>query len=230
VHNFNIPIALRPIRLRDPTAKDNPMVVIGLTGSLAMGKSTVAQFFAETGVPVHDADLAVHQLYASGAASQIEAAFPGTINSQGVDRVALAKRVLGDDAALRRLEAIVHPMVRRHEEQFLEMAERSGAGVAVLDIPLLFETGSDRRVDAVIVVTAPADMQRERALGRSGMTEDKFRALLAKQMPDAEKRRRADFIVDTSGSFDSTRAQVHAILQAAPRLAIRRGRSLPPSD
>ena len=209
-------------------AKDNRMVVIGLTGSLAMGKSTVAKFFAEAGVPVHDADLAVHQLYAGEAAPQIEAVFPGTTDSQGVNRDALAERVLGDDAALRRLEAIVHPMVRRREEQFLEAAERSGTGVAMLDIPLLFETGSDTRVDAVVVVTAPAEMQRERALGRSGMTEEKFQALLAKQMPDAEKRKRADFIVDTSGSFDSTRAQVRAILRTAPRSAIRRGRSPSP--
>jgi dephospho-CoA kinase len=205
-------------------AKDNRMVVIGLTGSLGMGKSTVARFFAEAGVPVYDADATVHRLYSGEAAAPLEAAFPGTTESGHVDRDQLARRVLGDPEALRRLEAIVHPLVRRDEERFLQAAEQSGAGLAVLDIPLLFETDGDRRVDAVVVVTAPAELQRMRAFRRSGMTEEKFQALLAKQMPDAEKRRRADFIVDTSGSFDSTRAQVHAILRAAPGLAIRRNR------
>jgi dephospho-CoA kinase len=185
------------------------MVVIGLTGSLAMGKSTVAQFFADAGVRVHDADAAVHRLYAGEAAAPLEAAFPGTTDRQGVDR----------------LESIVHPLVRQDGERFLADAERAGAQVAVLDIPLLFETGSDRRVDVVVVVTAPFELQHSRAFRRPGMTEEKFQALLAKQMPDAEKRRRADFIVDTSGSFDSTRAQVHAILRAIPGLAIRRGRA-----
>jgi len=198
------------------------MVVIGLTGSIGMGKSTTARFFAEAGLPVHDADLATHRLYAGEAAPLIERAFPGTTGHAGVDRNALAKRVLGDGAAFHRLETIVHPLVRREEIRFLDGAEKAGAPVAVLDIPLLFETGADRRVDAIVVVTAPADVQRARAFERADMTEEKFEALLAKQMPDAEKRRRADFVVDTSGGFDSTRAQVHAIVNAAHALPIRR--------
>jgi dephospho-CoA kinase len=206
------------------------MIVIGLTGSIGMGKSTTARFFAEAGLPVHDADLAVHRLYAGEATPLIEQAFPGTADTAGVDRNKLAKRVLGDAAALRRLETIVHPLVRREENRFLEDAERAGAPVAVLDIPLLFETGADRRVDAVVVVTAPADVQRARAFRRADMTEEKFQALLAKQMPDAEKRRRADFIVDTTGDFNSTRTQVHAIVDAARALPIRRHRSDAPED
>ena len=201
------------------------VVVIGLTGSIGMGKSTTSHFFSEAGVPVYDADLAVHRLYAGPAASIVEAEFPGVSNAEGIDRDKLAKRVLGDPEALRRLEGIIHPLVRREEVRFLEEAERAGAPVAVLDIPLLFEIGADRRVDAVVVVTAPAEMQRTRTLGRTGMTEEKFQALLAKQMPDAEKRRRADFVVDTSRGFDFARQQVHAILQAAPALPIRRHRS-----
>jgi dephospho-CoA kinase len=200
------------------------MVVIGLTGSLGMGKSTTARFFAEAGVPVHDADGTVHRLYAGEAAHLIEQAFPGTTTAAGVDRTRLAQRVLGDAEALRRLEGIVHPLVRREELRFLDEAEKAGVPVVVLDIPLLFETGGDSRVDAVVVVSAPAEMQRARAFERPGMTEEKFRALLAKQMPDAEKRRRADFVVDTSNSLDSARAQVHAILRDAPQLPIRRGR------
>jgi len=198
------------------------MVVIGLTGSLGMGKSTTAGFFAEAGVPVHDADVVVHRLYAGEAAQLIEQAFPGTTDATGVDRERLARRVLGNPEALRQLEAIVHPLVRREELRFLDAAEGAGAPVAVLDIPLLFETGGDRRVDAVVVVSAPADMQRARAFARPGMTEEKFQGLLAKQLPDAEKRRRADFVVDTSKGLDSARAQVRAILTQATKLPIRR--------
>jgi dephospho-CoA kinase len=203
------------------------MVVIGLTGSIGMGKSTTARFFAEAGVPVHDADLTVHRLYAGEAAPLIEAAFPGVADRDGVNRTKLAARVLGDPEAMRRLEGIVHPLVWREELKFLDAAEQAGAPVAVLDIPLLFETGGDRRVDAVVVVTAPAATQRSRAFERPGMTEEKFQALLTKQMPDAEKRRRADFVVDTSRGFDSARAQVHAILREAAALPIRRSRSDP---
>jgi dephospho-CoA kinase len=198
------------------------MVVIGLTGSIAMGKSTAERFFAEAGVPVHDADLAVHRLYAGEAVPLIEAAFPGVAGADGVDRAKLAARVLGDGAAMRRLESIIHPLVRREEADFLAAAEKSGTPVAVLDIPLLFETGGEARVDAVVVVSAPAAVQRARVFARADMTEEKFQALLARQLPDAEKRRRADFVVDTSGSFDSTRAQVHAILSKAATLPIRR--------
>jgi dephospho-CoA kinase len=201
------------------------MITIGLTGSIGMGKSTTARLFAEAGVPVHDADQTVHRLYAGEGAPLIEAAFPGVTNAEGVDRGKLAKRVLGDPDALRRLEAIVHPLVRREELRFLDHAEEAGAPVAILDIPLLFETGADRRVDAVVVVTAPAEMQRARAFERAGMTEEKFQALLAKQMPDAEKRHRADFVVDTSRGLDSARMQVHAILCQAPTLPIRRKES-----
>src|SRR5215469_1942273 len=190
-----------------------------------MGKSTTARFFAEAGVPVYDADLAVHRLYAGDAVPMIEAEFPGVSNQEGIDRDKLAKRVLGDPGALRRLEGIIHPLVRLEETRFLDEAERAGAPIAVLDIPLLFETGAHRRVDAVVVVTAPAQLQRARAFSRAGMTEEKFQALLAKQMPDEEKRRRADFVVDTSKGFDFAREQVHAILRTAPRLPIRRGRS-----
>jgi len=197
------------------------MVILGLTGSIGMGKSTTADFFAEAGAPVHDADAAVHRLYAGAAAPAIEAAFPGTTADGKVDRAKLAEHVLKDPAALKRLEAIVHPLVRRDEERFLREAEAAGAQVAVLNIPLLFETGGERRCDAVVVVSAPPEMQRERVMTRPGMTEQKFASLLGKQVPDAEKRRRADFVVDTSKDFDSTRAQVHAILQAAARLPKR---------
>jgi dephospho-CoA kinase len=198
------------------------MVVLGLTGSLGMGKSTTARFFAEAGVPVFDADAAVHRLYAGEAAAAIEAAFPGTTGDHGVDRAKLAQAVVGDPAALARLEAIIHPLVRREELRFIDEADKAGAPVAVLDIPLLFETGRASLVDAVVVVSAPPEVQRTRAFERPGMTEEKFRALLAKQMPDEEKRRRADFVVDSSRSYDSARAQVHAILRAAEGLPIRR--------
>jgi dephospho-CoA kinase len=198
------------------------MVVLGLTGSIGMGKTTTARFFAEAGVPVFDADAAVHRLYAGEAAAVIEAAFPGTTGEHGVDRAKLAQAVLGDPAALARLEAIIHPLVRREELRFIAEASEAGAPVAVLDIPLLFETGRASLVDAVVVVSAPPEVQRARAFERPGMTEEKFGALLAKQMPDEEKRRRADFIVDSSRSYDSARAQVHAILRAAEGLPIRR--------
>jgi dephospho-CoA kinase len=201
------------------------VVVIGLTGSIGMGKSTTAGFFADAGVPVYDADRAVHRLYAGEAAPLVEAAFPGVSYSEGIDRAELARRVVGDAEAMKRLEGIIHPLVRREEERFLAEAQHAAVPVVVLDIPLLFEAGAAHRVDAIVVVTAPAEMQRERALSRPGMTEDKFQALLAKQMPDAEKRRRADFVVDTSQGFDSARRQVRAILQAAPALPIRRIRS-----
>ncbi len=198
------------------------MIVLGLTGSIGMGKSTVEGFFAEAGIPVHDADAAVHRLYAGAAAPAIEAAFPGTVAERKVDRERLAQRVIGDAAALHRLEAIVHPLVRRDEERFLADAEAAGAKIAVLNIPLLFETGADARCDAVVVVSAPAEVQRARVMARPGMTAERLAALLAKQMPDAEKRARADFVVDTSTDFDSTRAQIRAILAAAESLPIRR--------
>src|SRR5882672_6458649 len=201
------------------------MFILGLTGSLGMGKSTTARFFAEAGVPVHDADATVHRLYEGPAVAAIEAAFPGTTVGGKVDRNKLAARVLGDQAALKRLEAIVHPLVQEDERRLLAEAEARGEKVAVLDIPLLFETGGDRRVDAVAVVSAPPEVQRARVLERPGMTMDKLEAILAKQMPDAEKRRRADFIVDTSRGLEPARAQVRAILAAVAKMPKRRGDS-----
>jgi dephospho-CoA kinase len=188
------------------------MFILGLTGSLGMGKSTTTKFFAEEGVPIHDADAAVHRLYDGEAVPLIEKAFPGTTDRGKVDRDKLARRVLNDAAAIERLEAIVHPLVRAAEKRFLAEAEGRGAAVAVLDIPLLFETGGDKRCDAVVVVSAPANVQRMRVFDRPGMDEQKFAAILAKQMPDAEKRSRADFVVDTSKGFDAARAQVRDIL------------------
>ena len=197
------------------------MFVLGLTGSLGMGKSTTARFFAEEGVPLHDADAAVHRLYEGEATALIEAAFPGTTSGGRVDRDKLAKKVLGDSVAIKRLETIIHPLVGRAEARFLDEAARKDAAVVVLDIPLLFETGADRRCDAVVVVSAPADVQRARAFERPGMTEEKFQAILAKQMPDAEKRARADFVVDTSKGFDAARAQVREILGRIVRMPKR---------
>jgi dephospho-CoA kinase len=197
------------------------MFVLGLTGSVGMGKSATARMFAEEGVPVHDADAAVHRLYAGEAAALIEKAFPATTTGGVVDRGKLGQRVLDDPAALRRLEEIVHPLVRREEERFLNQAEAGGAKIAVLDIPLLFETGGEQRCDAVVVVSAPAEVQRARVMARPGMTEEKFAAILAKQMPDAEKRTRADFVVDTSSGFDAARAQVREILAQVGKMANR---------
>lgn len=197
------------------------MFILGLTGSVGMGKSVTARFFAEEGVPVHDADAVVHRLYEGEAVAAIEAAFPGTTADGKVDRTKLGARVLGDDAALKRLEAIVHPLVHEAERRLLAEAQARGEKVAVLDIPLLFETGGDERVDAVVVVSAPAEVQRARVLERPGMTVAKLEAIMAKQMPDAEKRRRADFVVDTSKGFDAARAEVRAILAAVARMPKR---------
>ncbi len=197
------------------------MFILGLTGSIGMGKSATAKMFAEEGVPVYDADAAVHRLYDGAANAAIEAAFPGTTANGKVDRDALAKRVLGDGAGLKRLEQIVHPMVAATREGFLAEAKSNGAAVVVLDIPLLLETGGDKRCDAVVVVSAPADMQRRRAFERAGMNEQKFGAILAKQMPDEEKRRRADFVVDTSQGFEHARAQVREILKAVAKMEKR---------
>jgi dephospho-CoA kinase len=198
------------------------MFILGLTGSVGMGKSTTAGFFAEAGVPVHDADAAVHRAYEGPAVAAIEAAFPGATADGKVDRTKLAARVLGDATALKRLEAIVHPLVRESERRLVAEAEAQGAKVVVLDIPLLFETGGDKRVDAVVVASAPVEVQRARVLARPGMTEEKLAAILAKQMPDAEKRRRADFVVDTSRGLEAARAQVHAILDAVATMPKRR--------
>ncbi len=188
--------------------------LLGLTGSIGMGKSTTSAMFRAAGVPVHDADQAVHDLYAGAAAPQIEAAFPGTTANGVVDRAKLSAAVLGRPEALAKLEAIVHPLVRAEEQAFLARARKSGATVAVLDVPLLLETGGEGRCDAVVVVTAPAEVQRKRVLGRPGMSEEKLAAILARQIPDAEKRRRAHFLVDTSRGLIVAERQVHSILNA----------------
>jgi dephospho-CoA kinase len=197
------------------------MFVLGLTGSIGMGKTTTARLFAEAGVPVHDADATVHRLYEAEAVGAIEAAFPGTTQNGKVDRASLGKRVTGDPEALRRLEAIVHPLVRQAETRFLEKAKAENAKVALLDIPLLFETRGDERVDAVVVVSAPAEIQRARLLER-GIALGQLETLLARQLPDAEKRRRADFVVDTSHGIESARRQVQEILAAVANRPSRR--------
>lgn len=196
--------------------------VLCLTGSLGMGKSTAARFFAEEGVPVHDSDAVVHALYEREAVTLIEQAFPGSTADGKVDRTKLAGFVLNDEAALARLEAIVHPLVGKARDQFLAEQAARGASVVLLDIPLLFEAGLERCCDAVVVVSTSAEQQRTRALERPGMTEEKFASILAKQMPDDEKRRRADFIVDSSGNFDRTRAQVRDILGTVAKMRPRR--------
>ncbi|WAJ31624.1 dephospho-CoA kinase [Antarcticirhabdus aurantiaca] len=188
------------------------MIVLGLTGSIGMGKSTTAAMFEAEGVPVYSADAAVHRLYAGRAAPLVEAAFPGTVRSGVVDREALARAVLADPEARRRLEAIVHPMVREEEEAFLAAAREAGHPLAVLDIPLLFETGGEARCDAVVVVTAPSEVQRARVLARPGMTPERFDAILAAQMPDADKRARASVVIDTGGGLDPAREAVRAVV------------------
>jgi dephospho-CoA kinase len=170
---------------------------------------------------VHDADAAVHRLYEGEAVDPIEAAFPGSTANGKVDREKLSRQVVGNSVAIKKLEQIVHPLVRKSEERFLAEARRNGAEIVVLDIPLLYETGAHKRCDAVVVVSAPADVQRDRALQRPGMTEEKFNELLAKQLPDEEKRRRADFVVDSSRGFEAARAQVREILQAVAKMKRR---------
>jgi dephospho-CoA kinase len=198
--------------------------VLGLTGSIGMGKSATAAIFRRAGVPVHDADAAVHRLYSGAATPLIEAAFPGTTADGAVDRVRLAAAVLGSPERLAALETIVHPLVRGEEEAFLARAEAAGTPLVVLDIPLLLETGGAARCAAILVVSAPPAVQRERVLARPGMSAERLDAILAKQMPDAEKRKRAHFIVDTGRGHASAEAQVRSILSA---LAGRPGRAAP---
>jgi dephospho-CoA kinase len=197
--------------------------VLGLTGSIGMGKSATAAIFRRLGIPVHDADAAVHALYRGAAAPLIETAFPGTVVGGIVDRPALSRIVLGSPERLKQLESIVHPLVRAQEEAFLARAAGAGAPVAVLDIPLLLETGAAGRCDAVLVVTAPGSVQEERVLARPEMTPQKFEAIRAKQMPDGEKRARAHFLVETGRGHAAAEAQVRDILKA---LAGRPGRVL----
>jgi dephospho-CoA kinase len=190
------------------------MRLLGLTGSIGMGKSATLAMFAEAGAPVYDADAQVHRLYEKGGAAvaPIEAAFPGVVRDGAVDRQLLGERVLSNDAALKTLGGVVYPLMNAGREAFMAQAEASGAPFAVLDIPLLFESAGDRGFDAVVVVSAPAALQRERVLARPGMTVEKFESILAKQMPDAEKRARADFVIDTSEGFDAARARVAEIV------------------
>lgn len=192
--------------------KTPPPRKLGLTGSIGMGKSTVAAMFADLGVPVFDADATVHRLQgpAGRVVAAIEAAFPSTTGPDGVNRTALAEAVLGDDAAMKRLEAIVHPAVGEERADFLRT--HAAAPLVVFDIPLLFETGGEKRVDKVAVVSAGPEAQAERVLARPGMTRAKFEAILARQIPDAEKRARADFVIPTGGTLDETRAAVAAVV------------------
>ena len=198
------------------------MIILGLTGLIGMGKSTTAKLFAEAGVPVYDADATVHMLYEGEAVPAIEAAFPGTTVDGKVDRNKLSARVVHDPAAIKRLEQIVHPMLGASRQKFLDDAERSGAPVAVVDVPLLFETGGEKRVDAVVVVTTTPEIQRQRILARDNMTSEKLDAILARQLPDAEKRRRADFVVDTSDGTDPVRLRIRDILNEAVKMPRRR--------
>jgi dephospho-CoA kinase len=198
------------------------MIILGLTGSIGMGKSTTAKLFVEAGVPVYDADATVHRLYEGEAAPAIEAAIPGSTVGGKVDRTRLSAQVVHDPAAMKRLEQIVHPMLGASRQKFLEDAERSGAPVAVVDVPLLFETGGEKRVDAVVVVTTTPQIQRERILARDNMTAEKLDAILARQLPDAEKRKRADFVVDTSHGLDPVRVRIRDILVEAAKMPQRR--------
>jgi dephospho-CoA kinase len=198
------------------------MMILGLTGSIGMGKSTTAKLFAEAGVPVYDADATVHRVYEGEAVPAIEAAFPGTTSDGKVDRAKLSARVVRDPAAIQRLEQIVHPMLRSYHQKFLQDAEQAGAPVVVMDVPLLFETGGEKRVDAVVVVTTAPEVQRERILARGTMTAETLDAILARQTPDAEKRRRADFVVDTSHGLDPVRVRIRDILAEVVKMPQRR--------
>jgi dephospho-CoA kinase len=188
------------------------LIILGLTGSIGMGKSTVGAMFAKRGIPLINADEIVHELYAGRAAPLIEAAFPGTVADGRVDREILSGRVLDDNAAMKRLEAIVHPLVAEERENFVETNRLAGRALIILDIPLLFETGGESAVDKVLVVSCDPHLQRERVLSRPGMTARKFEAIVSRQVPDAEKRARADFVIDTSGSFAETELQVDSLL------------------
>jgi dephospho-CoA kinase len=198
------------------------MKIVGLTGSIGMGKSTTAKLFAEAGVPVYDADATVHRIYQGEAVSAIEAAFPGTTSDGKVDRAKLSAKVVRDPAAIQRLEQIVHPMLRSYHQKFLDDAEQAGAPVVVMDVPLLFETGGEKRVDAVVVVTTAPEVQRERILARGTMTAEALDAIMARQLPDAEKRQRADFVVDTSHGLDPVRGRIRDILAEVVKMPQRR--------
>ncbi|TXJ17786.1 MAG: dephospho-CoA kinase [Afipia sp.] len=198
------------------------MLLLGLTGSIGMGKSTTAKLFQEAGVPVYDADATVHKIYEGEAVPAVEAAFPGSTANGKVDRQKLSAMVVNNAEAMKRLETIVHPMLRSHQLKFLSDAETSGAPVAVLDVPLLYETGGETRVDAVVVVTTGPEIQRERILARDNMTAEKLDAILSRQLPDEEKRKRADFVVDTSHGLEPVRARIDEILREVVKMPKRR--------
>ena len=190
------------------------MRIIGLTGSIGMGKSATAEIFRSFGIPVHDSDKAVHDIYAGSAASLVAAAFPGAAGADGIDRRKLGDLVLNNPAEMKRLEALVHPLVGAHRRAFVEKARAQGARLAVCDVPLLFETGLDREMDAIVVVSAPFQVQKARVLARPGMTEERFNAILQKQWPDEDKRRRAHVVIDTSRSVEDAREQISHLLRA----------------
>lgn len=192
------------------------MLLVGLTGSIGMGKSETAKMFRDAGLPVYDADAAVHALYDVGGAAvePIGEAFPGVVRNGAIDRDALSKFVVGDADAMKRLEAIIHPLVGKAQLDWLLDAERGGATMVILDIPLLFETGGEARVDVIVVVSAPFETQKKRVLERPGMTEEKFLGILERQTPDAEKRERADYVIDTNQGLDHARAQVADVIEA----------------
>ena len=190
------------------------MKVIGLTGSIGMGKTTTAQMFADEGLPVYYADAAVHKLYDKGGSAvwKVGEHFPGVVNNGKVDRRALSERVLGNPEALKRLESIVHPLMAEARQAFLDKAKAAGADLVVLDVPLLFETGAESRVDVVVTVTAAPEIKRQRVMDRDGMTDEKFAAILARQIPDADKRARSDHIIDTGQGLDAARDQVRQVI------------------
>jgi dephospho-CoA kinase len=190
------------------------MIIVGLTGSIGMGKSTTARFFADEGIPVHDADATVHDLYQTEAVELVERAFPGTTISGVVDRRELSQQLAGKPEGFKRLEAIVHPLVQERERRFLEDQKRSDAKLVLLDIPLLFENHREKAVDVVVVVTCDPDIQRERVLARPNMTKEKFQLILSRQMPDREKRKKADFLVDTGLGKDAARSRVREIVES----------------
>lgn len=192
-------------------------MIVGLTGSIGMGKSTTAEMFREFGIPVHDSDSAVHELYAASAVAPISAAFPGVVEDDVINRAALGQRVFADDRALKRLEEIVHPLVSHHRDVFLSHAREKGYMLCVVDVPLLFETGANLGVDLSLVITASSSVQKERVMARPGMTTARFHAILSRQMPDSEKRRKAHWIIDTSFGLDAARRQVSGLLRAVSR-------------
>ncbi|WP_313606374.1 dephospho-CoA kinase [Rhizobium sp.] len=188
------------------------MIVIGLTGSIGMGKTTTAGMFGDAGIPVNDSDAVVHDLYKTDAVKPVGEAFPGSIREGAIDRVELARQLSLNPGGFSRLEAIVHPLVRDREKQFLERQRSAGADLVLLDIPLLFETGAEKRVDVVVVATCDPQIQRQRVLARPGMTEEKFKLILNRQLPDSQKRERADFLVDTGCGLDQAKKRVERII------------------